>query len=264
MSGFDKGWLALREPVDHVARDDELLGYLAAFLGACDAPLICDIGCGMGSTWRALEGRVPRQVSWLFFDNDPLLLEEARRRMTGKANAAFCQTDLNDLNTLPFANTSVFTASALFDLCSDAFCRDFVQRLVAHRGGLYAALNYDGVVSWSISHPLDAHMVSSFNKHQRTDKGFGQALGPDAAARLEGLFQGQNYRVGTRASPWRMDMTMADLQCAFLEGFRQPLLEMADLPQEEIEGWLAFRLRSIGDQGSLCEVGHVDLLALPL
>lgn len=263
MSGFETDWLALREPADRLARAPALLDILSRYLQAMLAPAIVDIGCGTGSTWRSLQSHVPNHTRWLLLDHDPALLEEAERGIGNDQGVAFRRFDLNDLQNLPLEGVPMVTASALFDLVSEDFCVAFSDRIVSQGCGLYAALNYDGIIRWTHRHPLDDDMVEAFNRHQQTDKGFGRALGPAAGACLVRLLEARGYQVEAMPSPWRMDATAAALQKAFLSGFRQPLREMSKHLEAEIEDWLAFRLAEIAAPESLCEVGHTDLIALP-
>ncbi len=46
MSGFDKDWLALREPVDLRSRARPLVEHLSRHLEGVTSPVIIDIGCG--------------------------------------------------------------------------------------------------------------------------------------------------------------------------------------------------------------------------
>ena len=264
MSGFDKDWLALREPVDMRARAGSMVERLARHLEQVAAPGILDIGCGTGSTWRSLSGRFPRAANWQLLDYDPALLAEAERRIRGDGgNVSFLQFDLNQVEDLPLAGISVVTASALFDLCSADFCNRLADRLVRSKTGLYAALNYDGVLEWSIRHPLDGQVVIDFNHHQRTDKGFGPALGPDATEHLRLTFENLRYSTSVATSPWVMGPEDAGLQAAFLDGLERPLMEIGSLTVDEIQTWLRFRREKIEEPGSLCVVGHTDILALP-
>ena len=43
---------------------------------------------------------------------------------------------------------------------------------------LLAVLTYDGRMTLTPPDPFDAHVRRLVNRHQRTDKGFGAALGP--------------------------------------------------------------------------------------
>lgn len=263
MSGFDTTWLALREPADQAARHPGLAQIVARHLSARPDPHVLDIGCGTGSTWRSLARQMPASTAWQLLDHDPLLLAEAKRQIGPTPTVTFRQHDLNEIAALPLAAAPLVTASALFDLCSQAFCEALVHRLAQARCGLYAALNYDGLFRWSIQHPLDARMVELFNRHQRTDKGFGPALGPDASDCLARLFDTCGYRVWIEQSPWQLDQASSALQTELLKGLRQPLLEIADLPETTIDAWLAFRLAAIHEPESSCLVGHTDILALP-
>ncbi|MBB4122730.1 methyltransferase domain-containing protein [Martelella radicis] len=260
---FDADWLTLREPADRAARDRGLMDEFTGHIGRISSPLIIDIGCGTGSTLRSLSDVMPPDARWLLADNDPLLLDEAERRSGGAAHISFQRLDLNDLGGLPLQEAAMVSASALFDLCSEAFSAAFAGKLADRSVGLYAALNYDGRIVWSLSHPLDDVVVAAFNRHQQTDKGFGVALGPAAAGRLASLFSGRGFRVSTADSSWRLSGENAALQRAFIEGFRQPLQEIGGLTSGDIEDWIAFRLAVMEEPGSLCTVGHADLLALP-
>ncbi|MCD2184655.1 class I SAM-dependent methyltransferase [Rhizobium sp. GN54] len=264
MSGFDTHWLALREPADRAARHPGLINSLAEYLRGQDAPLVLDIGCGTGSTWRSLAGRLPAGTRWLMLDNDPLLLDEAARRIGSDDDVTFHRHDLNDVEGLPLEGVSVVTASALFDLCSERFCAALADRLAAARCGLYAALNYDGSMRWFPPHPLDAGMVELFNRHQRTDKGFGPALGPDAVACLTRQLAKRGFFVRTGDSPWRLDADMAELDAELLKGLRGPLIEMSGVSDVAIDDWLAYRLAGLGKQRGSDLVGHTDILALPV
>ncbi|NBN63149.1 methyltransferase domain-containing protein [Microvirga tunisiensis] len=265
MSGFSKDWLALREPADRAARDPDLVAALAAHLAARSEPRLVDIGCGTGSTWRALKDLLPPTTRWLLVDHDPALLAEAARQVEGDARVRLLQHDLNDLDGLPLDDVDVVTASALFDLVSEPLVVQLADRLAATRTGLYAALNYDGDMRWQPADPLDAVMVELFNAHQRTDKGLGAALGPDATACLERHLGARGFRVLTGPSPWRMAKGQIHLQGELIEGMRQPLTEMAAgrVSGQDIGRWIDRRLADIALSGSSALVGHTDLLALP-
>jgi SAM-dependent methyltransferase len=236
---------------------------LAEYLRGRDAPLVLDIGCGTGSTWRSLAARLPGGTRWLMLDNDQELLDEAARRIDIDGDVTFHRHDLNDVDSLPLDGVSVVTASALFDLCSERFCAALADRLAAARCGLYAALNYNGKMRWSPPHPLDTGMVELFNRHQRTDKGFGMALGPDAVACLSRQLAMRGFSVRIGDSPWQLDADMSELNAELLRGLRVPLIEMSDLSDGAIDQWLEYRLARLGKAGSSDLVGHTDILALP-
>ena len=76
MSGFSASWLALREPYDVAARNREVLDTMAAAFAGVAPLAVTDLGCGTGSTLRAISPLLPASQSWRLADND-----EARFRM---------------------------------------------------------------------------------------------------------------------------------------------------------------------------------------
>ncbi|MET0172957.1 MAG: class I SAM-dependent methyltransferase [Agrobacterium vaccinii] len=263
MSGFDKNWLTLREPADRDARSGVLLETVTTYLGSHPPPhIIMDVGCGTGSTYRTLSPALPG-AAWKLLDYEAALLDEAKRQIGDRNNIAFHCQDLNQLEETLFDGVALVTASALFDLCSVEFCSRFVELLSRRKVGIYAALNYDGIIEWSFEHPLDKQIVKDFNRHQRSDKGFGPALGPDASDRLTALCKARSFVVKTAKSPWQLGPETAELQKEFLSGFRQPIQEIGHLSISDFQEWLDFRLSNIGKEGSVCIVGHTDFLALP-
>ena len=78
---FSADWLALREPADHAARNPDLAARLGAWMARPGARRVLDIGCGSGSTVRALTSHLPDGVRWTLLDHDAALLEAARARL---------------------------------------------------------------------------------------------------------------------------------------------------------------------------------------
>lgn len=263
MSGFEKNWLTLREPADRDARSRSLVEAVNSYLSAIPSShVIIDIGCGTGSTYRTLSPVLPK-VAWKLVDYEMALLDEAKRQIGERDNVEFRCQDLNKLDETLLDGADLVTASALFDLCSADFCNRFVELLSRRKIGLYAALNYDGVMHWSTEHPLDKQVVADFNRHQQSEKGFGPALGPDASGCLAALCETKGFTVTTASSPWRLGPETAELQNEFLLGFSRPIHEIGNVSGADYKGWLDFRLSHIGVEGSVCIVGHADFLALP-
>lgn len=249
--GFSADWLALRDPADRAARDDALARRAAAAAGP--APLIVDLGCGTGATWRALAPFLPPGARWRFVDNDPALLAIAGAATGGTAELV--TADIADLDALPLGGATLVTASALLDLVSE----DWVAGLVARIGvPFYAALSYDGRMDWTPEDARDTAVTAAFNRHQRSDKGLGPALGPDAADRAGALFAAAGFDVLRADSTWRLGPEMAALQ-------RELCLGIADAAAEAGESSAAAWGRSRRDAAdrTVCRIGHLDLLVLP-
>ncbi|MGH6859570.1 MAG: class I SAM-dependent methyltransferase [Phyllobacterium sp.] len=259
MSAFDTEWLDLREPVDGRARDPGLLRKAAAFIQSAGRPVVVDIGSGTGSTLRAVAPHIARAVEWRLIDHDRRLLEEAARRHGHGGKMVCHRADLNDVASLPLQDASVVTASALFDLCSQAFVEALATRLAALQTGLYAALSYDGRMDFEPAHPDDGAVLALFNRHQQSDKGFGPALGPRSADVLSKVFERAGYRIEIAGSDWILDRNAERLHRAFVDGVAKAVGETGGLSPERVAEWQRFRRENAGR----CRIGHADVLALP-
>ena len=204
MSGFSADWLALREPHDARARNQAVLDAVIASLKAYRSIRIVDLACGTGSTLRALSPRLAAQQNWRPVDNDLGLL--ARASATAKPAGVSITTmplDLNrDLEAVLDGPVDLITTSALLDLVSEPWLERLAVEIAARSIPLYAALSYDGRIELSPTDPLDAAIVAAVNAHQRTDKGFGPALGPTAASIAIARFEALGYSVVLRKSDW--------------------------------------------------------------
>lgn len=247
---FAASWLDLREPADHAARDPALLAAARTHLGD---GLAVDLGCGTGSTVRAF-GTGPAR--WRLVDRDPALLSLAVARHPGAGTA---EADLRDLPDLPLSGARLVTASALIDLVSRDWVEALADRLAALEAGLYAALNYDGFMAWTPDLPGDAEATEAFNRHQRGDKGFGAALGPDSGLYLAEAMARRGYDVRTAASPWRLGRDAAALREALTEGVGDAA---GAAGMRGAADWVQARRAAAVGAGS-CVVGHLDVLATP-
>src|SRR5690606_21899156 len=77
MSGFSADWLALREPYDRRARNTDVLDAVVTAFASHVSLNVADIGCGTGSTFRAVAPRLPASQRWRLYDNDLSLLARA-------------------------------------------------------------------------------------------------------------------------------------------------------------------------------------------
>ena len=249
--GFSADWLALREPADHEARAAELLQH--AVIAAGPNPVILDLGCGTGSTVRALAPLLPKNTQWRLVDNDSELLRLAG--LTAGDSATLHQLDLGDVDSLPLSDVTLVTASALIDLVSKTWLEQLASKLSVP---VYMALSYDGQMSWQPEHSMDANLIAAFNAHQRTDKGFGPALGPDSVQVAAEVFTAHGFEVFTATSPWRLGPGQAQLQRELVAGISQAA---NDFGLQGAELWGAQRIAA-ADQ-TLCQIGHADILAIP-
>jgi len=265
MSGFSPEWLTLRENYDVRARNPVVLGAAIAQLKAKSAVRLVDLACGTGSTLRSLCPQLPARQQWDLVDSDPRLLNAAcATNFAGDIRRNAVQLDLNsDLETVLNRPSDLITTSALLDLVSEAWLDRFARHIAAHALPLYAALTYDGRVELTPADPTDAVIVETVNAHQRTEKGFGPALGPAAAAAAINKFESLGYSIVQGNSDWVIGMADRKIQVELLNGWADAAREMQSLSGSKIDGWRTRRLRAVDQGASTMRVGHIDFFATP-
>lgn len=93
--------------MDAAARTAVGLDYKQRFVASLDVrpgQTVADIGCGPGTDLARLADAVGGTGSVIGVDREPRMLEEARRRLAGRANVEF---RLGDIHTLPLPDGSV-------------------------------------------------------------------------------------------------------------------------------------------------------------
>jgi len=279
MSGFSEHWLSLRETVDHAAINPELLKQVAAhFAGQADIT-VTDLGSGSGSSLRAISPVLPANQTWRLVDNDRLLLDHARRRLSRWADRGYDSGDHLHLvrgeqqikvefkeadigARLPQRHVDgaqLVTASAFFDLTSEAWIKNFCRTLAELSAPLYALLTYDGSEVWQPPHPADPDMLRAFHHDQRRDKGFGPAAGPQAAAQLAKALEESGYSVRQSPSPWRLDVRHKELIDALAQGSAQAVAQTGMVRPAQIASWQSARR-----DAASCVVGHADIFGVPI
>lgn len=280
MSGFDAEWLSLREAADARARHQGVAAQVKAHFSHRTSLSIVDLGCGTGANVRASYALYPERQHWQLVDDDPALLEVGRQTLLHwadegrpeagggllvnkdgyKLHIEFLQTDLSrELDGLLENGPDLVTASALFDLVSDAWLARLID-LIAQRGSaVYALLTYDGEEKWLPPLPLDEAVHAGFLAHQRRDKGFGPALGPDAPDALHSHLEAIGFKVDVAGSPWRLTQERdGDLMVALANGIASASCESGTITEEQASDWHAVRMSARS-----ATIGHQDLFATP-
>ncbi|MEZ5661131.1 MAG: hypothetical protein R3E83_22260 [Burkholderiaceae bacterium] len=292
MSGFSADWLALREPHDHRARAIATFGSVPARDRepadlARSAPLcLVDLGCGNGSNLRYLAPRLGGHQHWRLLDNDPRLLADLHTRLNawaGALQARFHATaaDTFEIHAPGFRLTATtqcvdlsagagvlalrpgecVTASALLDLVSQRWLDTLIDACVAGGHPLLWALSYDGRLEWMPDDPVDDLIHTRFDHHQRGDKGFGAALGPEAARHAIDRLAVHAHSLLVRRSDWLLAPHDTAIQHALLDDWTAAVMQIAAQNCRDIEAW-SLRRRALIDAGqSQLRVGHLDLAA---
>jgi hypothetical protein len=296
MNGFSADWLHLREPFDQAARETAAaaLGLperLARWRNRSpgEALAVIDLACGHGANLRALAPGLGDAQNWRLIDHDPALLaavpdalaEWARRHeyrfmLEGGAGdeqaldivgpnfhaMVVCQrVDLaRDLASLDFGDTPLVTACALLDLVSAPWLQALIHKARAARAALLFGLTVDGRTAWNPADPNDELVHGLFSRHQRRDKGFGPALGSQAAAIALQQMACAGYETLQTQTDWVIDGARApQMQRAMVDGMAAAALEQKPSAQDAVRSWKARRGAGVGN--SRLRVGHVDIVA---
>ena len=274
MSGFSSEWLALREPYDRSARATDLEQELARWAAGRSELRVVDLGSGTGSNLRHLAPKLPCPQHWTLVEHDAALIDAGQKlpRPPG-ARADYIEADLlRDLDTVFARPIDLVTASALIDLVSADWLAILLSKLQQRPTALLIVLSYDGRMTFErTSGPMPAatraageEALALFNIHQRTDKGFGPALGPHAAA---GLVAGlrQLGRPKVSQSDWVFGPADGPILHPFLSGVADAAMALAvdEAQRRRLIGWQG-EVQAMAEAGQLaCNVGHQDVLFLP-
>jgi SAM-dependent methyltransferase len=284
---FSADWLTLREPADAAARSVTLARAIAGAFNRANSMRALDLGCGTGANARFMADHVDAPQDWLLVDRDAGLLDHVPPRMAawaaargaeiagdpgplrvtreGRAPASF-RTLRADLRLLDdpavFEGRALVAASALLDLVSEPWVRTLALRCRAAGACALFALTYDGRVRCTPEEPDDERVRRLVNEHQRTDKGFGLALGPTAVEVVERRFAEIGYRSRRERSDWVLDSTASELQRQLIAGWSEAAMAMA-AEQDAIRGWKDRRLIHVDEGRSQLVVGHEDLALWP-
>jgi SAM-dependent methyltransferase len=251
---FSADWLALREPADTAARSASLTDALARALPATRPLRILDLGAGSGANARYLIEKLPSPQAWLLVDHDASLLARA-------AASVSCETRCLDLNVVAGQpiDADLVTASALLDLVSESWLRALAEQCAVSRPAVLFALTYDGRIEYSSADPEDELVRGLVNRHQRSDKGFGPALGPDAADVAARCFGERGYDIRRERSDWVLTAESRELQEQLIDGWSNAATEIEPSQAITIAQWRDRRLAHVAAGRSVLVVGHEDL-----
>jgi len=264
-------WLALRYRFDEAARSD-LVTQRVAELCRKRAPLrVLDLGAGTGANFRYLAPRLGCDQTWLLVDQSGDLLAQAKKEIgdmaVGTAHDWTVRTKILDMAEgiarLDFGAFDLVTASALTDLVSLRWFQRLIDACWEARVLVAVALTYNGRKIWDPPEPDDALVLDWFNQHQRTDKGFGPAMGPEATDLMIEAAHNAGYATLRERSDWQIGPNETAMHEAMMRWVTLATEEFMPKETERIKTWAAKRRRIAGAGACSLTVGHCDILAYP-
>jgi hypothetical protein len=256
VSGFSAEWLALRERADAAARAESITTCVVRALSR--GGRLLDLGGGTGANIRYLSSRIPAPEHWTIVDDDAELLARA------PVGAVRKHADLNQIveDDDLFRGCALVTASALLDLVSDRWLTRLIDTCRRERALVLFALTYDGRTVCAPAEPEDHELTQLVNEHQRRDKGFGVALGPEAPGRAVELLSAAGYEVTQEPSDWYLGPAEADVQRQLIDGWTRAASELRPERAAVFTDWRHRRLAHVDAGQSWIVVGHVDVAGI--
>jgi len=263
---FAADWLSLRETFDARARNADVMLAVAETFKGMPSLIATDLACGTGATRRALTPHLPMPQHWRLYDNDlSLLARAATPPAPAGSSIKTMPVDLvHDLEATLDGAPDLIATSALLDLVSEEWLERLITECAARNLPLYAALTYNGEVRLDPVDRLDAAVVAAVNRHQSTDKGFGPALGAEAAAALIAGCKALGLFVVEGPSDWIVTPVDREMQSAMLTQWAQTAQAIGDLSAADIAGWFQRRREFVANGVSIMRVGHRDVFARPM
>ncbi|NDB68807.1 MAG: class I SAM-dependent methyltransferase [Methylocystaceae bacterium] len=278
MSGFSPEWLALREMADHRARSSDLTGKLSADFATRDLVRVMDLGCGTGSNLRALAPHLGIKQDWILVDENTDLLSHAQHVLRDWADYAeggskgltlyhgeqiirvyFLSHDLSaGLEPLLSDPCDLITASALCDLVSADWIKGLASTLAVRQIPFFTVLTYDGRIQWFPPHSQDQAVLEAFNTHQKGNKGFGSASGPEATELLVRAFSDEGYLCETADSAWIINRSD---EAALMQALGEGIADAAS--QINIGQNLSNWREALAERRSVL-IGHLDFYGRPV
>lgn len=252
---FSSEWLSLRAEADERARNRELAKRLEQHFGNSKGLRVLDLGSGAGANMRLTSQLLGRDQHWILTDNDADLLGQidAEDGVTFETHQVDLAREMEAVLDGPF---DLITASAFFDLVGKSLIEEIVTATARTGAAFYTVLTYDGEEEWTPAHPADEAVHSAFLADQRSDKGLGAALGPEATSALAAAFAAKGYTTFQAKSDWDLSNSRdADLIAALADG-------TSDAIRDKV-GSIANDWKQARRTAETVRIGHLDLLALP-
>ena len=269
-------YLSAKKTVDDRALNGRVWEAMIARAGI-SSPRALDLGGGIGTMAErvAADARL-RPRSWTLVDEQPALIDEARRRLAGRLPfpVDFRAQDVHAFLGGNDGTYDLVVAHAFLDLFDPARLLPGILKLARPDGVFLFSITFDGLTAWEpeIDPGLDGKIVDAYHRTMDERQVPGRHSGDSRCGRhLLTLLPQCGYRIlEAGSSDWlvypREGSYPADerffLEC-MLGFFESSLAGHPDLDAREFSRWLEWR-RSQLAAGDLVFLAHqLDVLAGP-
>jgi hypothetical protein len=218
---------------------------------------------------RWLAPLLPGPQHWVAHDRDADLLEVAATHRPGPAADGSAvtveakQSDVTRLGPSDLTGATLVTTSALLDLLTEEELAGLIAVCVGSRCPMLLTLSVVGHVELTPADPLDGRVAAAFDANQRRTTERGRLLGPDAIALAVEQCGHLGAEVVVRPSPWRLDVSHANLATEWFTGWVGAACEQDVELATESELYARRRLEQAAAGELMVTVDHADLLISP-
>jgi hypothetical protein len=128
---------------------------------------------------------------------------------------------------------------------------------------LYLSLCFNGKVKWTPSNTMDKYILSFFNNHQRSDKGFGLSLGSKSIEYISNKAKKADLMVTIKNSPWEIK-NLSEKDKIFMKRYildtKKSLFHMEGIDRNILKLWYEQKRYEIENKKISLYVGHNDIL----
>ena len=282
---FSTSWINMRVEYDNYSRSNILDKYFNKKRDISDIELI-DMCCGSGNF---LIWSIKNKLSfsgYTLIDNDIKLLKSIKSNLrkntlndlkiksnTNNMNLILSKRNLvsskvlikkNDCDEFSYKTKSfhVISYSAVLDLMSKSSIMKALKR-VNDRNVIYFSLCFNGIVKWTPTNIFDKYILTFFNNHQRTDKGFGTALGFKSIDFVKKYAIKKNINATIKNSPWIISNKSTKdkiFMNRYLLDIKKSLFHMEGIDRDILRKWYNDKKNDIDKKSIKLYVGHEDIL----
>ena len=282
---FSKSWINMRVDYDNISRSTVLVDHINKLSQEHDIDLI-DLYCGSGNflIW-SLDKNILFD-NCILVDHDIKLLKSIKSNLRNHLRPMYSiQSNTNNLDLLIKKNSEtlstisikkndcdsyrfssekyhVISYSAALDIMPKPSIASALKR-IKKNNILYFSLCFNGQVRWTPTNTFDKYILTFFNNHQRSDKGFGKALGSKSIEFIKQKADKLNLYITVKDSPWiiknKFDKDKVFMK-RYLLDIKKSLFHMEGIDKDILRKWYQDKKSEIDNKKIQLYVGHNDIL----
>lgn len=275
----------MRVDYDNISRSTVLVDYLNKISKEYNIDLI-DLYSGSGNF---LIWSFEKNISFkncILVDNDIKLLKSIKSNLRTHLRPKYdIQSNTNNLDFIIKKNSEtissisikknncddyrystkkyhVISYSAALDIMSKSSIGVALKR-IKKNNILYFSLCFNGQVRWTPTNTFDKYILTFFNNHQRSDKGYGKALGCKSIQYVRDKADKLNLNIAIKDSPWNIK-NKSNKDKVFMKRYlldiKKSLFHMEGIDKDILRKWYQDKKSDIDDKNIKLYVGHNDIL----